>query len=77
LSDKPDFLHNQGVLFVMTDGGKIKPLPFTDEEGNVIPNPYPDILGPKDEYTETLVLRSAGMLEVSRRLAMPVLDAGA
>ncbi|KAL2174428.1 uncharacterized protein P884DRAFT_314762 [Thermothelomyces heterothallicus CBS 202.75] len=74
--DKPDFLQNQGVLFVMTDGGRVKPLPFTDEEGNPMPNPYPGMVDQECDYEETLVLPSVGMHETSRRLTMLGLDSG-
>jgi hypothetical protein len=59
--DKP----KQGVLFVMTDGGRLKSL--FDDEGHMV------LKGSESDYDETVVLRSAGMEEVARRLGMVVL----
>lgn len=72
--DKPDFVQNQGVLLVMTDGGKMANLPWFNDEGEEAPYPYP-IPRPEPDYDETLVLWSAGMAEVAWRLGMLVLDA--
>lgn len=59
--DKPDFINENGVLFILTDGGKMiaEPTNETTDE----PGPYSD-------YYETQVWRSAGMAEVARRLGM-------
>lgn len=61
--DKPNFVDEAGVLFAMTDGGKLRgnPEDFFGE-------------GPNSDYIETQVLRSAGMAEAARRLGMLVLD---
>lgn len=63
--DRPDFIEAPGVLFVMADGGKYKPL--LDEHGRPFENP---VIGPHCDYNEFLVLRSHGMADVARRLAM-------
>lgn len=60
--DKPNFVDEAGVLFAMTDGGKLKG------------NPGDFFGGPNSDYFETQVLRSAGMAEAARRLGMLVLD---
>lgn len=62
--DKPDFINENGVLFILTDGGKMiaEPTNETTDE----PGPYSD-------YYETQVWRSAGMAEVARRLGMRAL----
>jgi hypothetical protein len=64
--DKENFWEEQGVLFVMTDGGRFKPL--LDEQGNVAWD------GSESNFDEIVVLRSAGVEEVARRLGMLVLD---
>jgi hypothetical protein len=63
--DKPNFVEENGVLFLMTDGGKFIKRPW-DEIG--ISG------GPSSDYLETQVWRSAGMAEVARRLGMLVLE---
>ena len=61
--DKPNFVEEAGVVFVMTDEGRLK-----GDPGNVFG------AGPNSDYFETQVWRSAGMAEAARRLGMLVLD---
>lgn len=63
--DRPNFVEDPGVLFVMTDGGKSKVWPG----GN-----FELLGGPTFDYFETQVWRSAGMAEAARRLGMIVVD---
>lgn len=63
--DRPDFIEAPGVLLIMADGGKYKPL--LDEDARPFENP---IIGSHCDYNEFVVLRSHGMAEVARRLAM-------
>jgi hypothetical protein len=60
--DKPNFVDEAGVLFAMTDGGRLKG------------NPEDIFDGPNSDYFETQVWRSAGMAETARRLGMLVWD---
>jgi hypothetical protein len=64
--DKANFWEEQGVLFVMADGGRLKPL--LDEQGNVAWD------GSESDFDAVLVVRSAGVEEVARRLGMLVLS---
>ena len=61
--DKPDFADAAGVLFLLEDGGKQKQK-LGDEHGF--------FGGPTFDYDDMLVLRSAGMNEVAKRLAMDI-----
>lgn len=63
--DKPNFIEENGVLFLMTDGGKFIKRPWDEFEISG---------GPSSDYLETQVWRSAGMGEVARRLGMLVLE---
>lgn len=63
--DKPDFINQAGVLFVMADGGRCKQHP-----GDI----HESCGGPNSDYYKTQVWRSAGMAEAARRLGMVVFD---
>ena len=63
--DKPNFIEENGVLFLMTDGGKFMKHSWDEFEISG---------GPSSDYLETQVWRSAGIAEVARRLGMLVLE---
>ncbi|KAI9746310.1 MAG: hypothetical protein M1818_000021 [Claussenomyces sp. TS43310] len=65
--DKANFVNAQGVLFVMTDRVKLKPLIGEDRTEDLVWD------ASTGDYDETLVLRSASMEGVARRLGMTVL----
>lgn len=63
--DRPNFIEEVGVLFVMTEGGKFIQQPD---------DPFQIRGGPNSDYYKTQVWRSAGMKEVARRLGMLVVN---
>jgi hypothetical protein len=63
--DKQNFIEENGVLFLMTDGGRFIKQPW-DELGIAG--------GPHSDYLETQAWRSAGIAEAARRLGMHVLE---
>lgn len=63
--DKPDFINQAGVLFVMADGGRYRQLP-----GDV----HGVGGGPDSDYFEMQVWRSAGVAEAARGLGMLALE---
>lgn len=68
--DKPNFLQEQGVLFMMTDGGHFMSQLVLDNEEKEVSKE--SIVGSNSDCNGVVVLRSAGIEEVVRRLGMLV-----